>query len=511
MVGEADVVIKYEFMPTESSIKAGAEKIAKRLDKQFGRSIGGGGGTSSGGSPVEKASKRIEKSTEKMEKSFDLFDYSINVLRMTQEKTSLQTKLSSARKVMQPILEPIQATMEKFKLIESRAPAISPTGIGQGEGGENVGQAAAGGGMMGSLGIIIGLLSIVVIAMVLISAFFDAVGPIIKMFMKVLSAIFLILLAPILRRVMPVIGELIKGVIGGAKAVAGGMDVVFDSIGNLIMGALFSPIKDILFDTAKVIVQGITILLFSLAKVITSTVFDAAIGLLEGFKMLGSYLLALGGADSGTIQKFTKGVAEIQNVLGYTRNDILKTLDNLQIVMLYAEERFFESMKELTNGGWEDVYTIATQWMTDLVSKSNEIFFPGGGGITPAGAAAAKSIFGGMNGVIQGGNGPIDGSQGGSGPWGGQRYPGTHTPGGGPDLAIAQDFISRPGGGVMKFSPNDTIIGMKNPGAMGGQTINTTLNVSAGVDKKEFRKLLTEFGRQQGRELRTRTSYYGGQ
>ena len=74
----------------------------------------------------------------------------------------------------------------------------------------------------------------------------------------------------------------------------------------------------------------------------------------------------------------------------------------------------------------------------------------------------------------------------------------------------AGDFISRPGGGMMPFSPDDTIIGVKDTGKLGGNNITNNLYVSAGVDKKEFKKLLTEFSRQQGRELRTRTSYYGG-
>ena len=45
-----------------------------------------------------------------------------------------------------------------------------------------------------------------------------------------------------------------------------------------------------------------------------------------------------------------------------------------------------------------------------------------------------------------------------------------------PESATFNDFISRPGSAPVSFSPQDTIIGVKKPGDLGGKNINVTFN-----------------------------------
>jgi hypothetical protein len=74
------------------------------------------------------------------------------------------------------------------------------------------------------------------------------------------------------------------------------------------------------------------------------------------------------------------------------------------------------------------------------------------------------------------------------------------------------DFIIRPGSGAVPFSPDDTIIGVKNPGALGGGgiTINNTFNVEAGLDSSELKRIFDDFARKQAQEIRNRVSYPAG-
>ena len=54
------------------------------------------------------------------------------------------------------------------------------------------------------------------------------------------------------------------------------------------------------------------------------------------------------------------------------------------------------------------------------------------------------------------------------------------------------DFISRPGLGVTSFSPQDTIIGVKNPGAIGGSNINVYIESVNGLDADVVAEALQE-------------------
>jgi len=54
------------------------------------------------------------------------------------------------------------------------------------------------------------------------------------------------------------------------------------------------------------------------------------------------------------------------------------------------------------------------------------------------------------------------------------------------------DFISRPGMGAQSFSPQDTIIGVKNPGSLGGTNININIENLSGLDADTIATALQE-------------------
>ena len=526
MVGEADVTIRYAFLPTESSIKAGAEKIEKEFKKRFEKINIGGTGGSRGGSAsgvnntLEKVTRNIEKSTKKTEKSFDTFDFAINTLRATQEKTSLQTKLSSAQKLLAPLLEPIQSTMERLKLIKSRDPAISPTGIGQGEGGENIGQVAAGGGIMGALGTIAALLIVIAVAMTLISAFFDAVGPIIKVVMKMFSAMILILLMPFLKRGLPVLFDLLKWMISMSKGLADFADSFMTYIEKLLgkaMGGDISAIFELLFVALTgplgmlVLFLGKELVKF-LGNIDWGAIVDAVIPMLtNAFEIIKGLINTLGTSVFGLEiwAQIKEGIKFIQSL--FTPEGLWKQIEAAidWIGTTIFGETTWSNMRDSINHLIDMIFEVGN----GIVAAWNLVlgFWLGrkGTGVArPVGDANPFPNFGSGDGD----SGESGGSFSDTVIAGGKIYNVNPETGGliaGAIGTAAQDFISRPGGGMMPFSPDDTIIGMKNPEALGGINITNHLTVSAGVDKGEFRKILAEFNRQQAREMRTRTSYYG--
>jgi len=73
------------------------------------------------------------------------------------------------------------------------------------------------------------------------------------------------------------------------------------------------------------------------------------------------------------------------------------------------------------------------------------------------------------------------------------------------------DFISRPGQSPVSFSPQDTIIGMKSPGALGGggnQTITVTINNPMFNERDEMERIVEEVSSRLGQELRANNTYY---
>ncbi len=481
MVGEADVTIRYAFLPTESSIKAGAEKAMKTFNDMASKQKWGSGIYS------EAYHKRINKvmkdSVGKIDGEYKKTTSGvINLLRAFQQKTSLQTKL-----------------MALMKFAEGKG---ITGGAGGGEGG-GIGGAVggiAGGGMMAALGLIAALLVVIAVGMTLISAFFDAVGPIIKVVMKMISAMILILLMPFLKRGLPVLFDILKWMISGTKAISGFIDNFMTYIEKLLgkaMGGDIGAIFELLVGPLGMLVifLGKELVKF-LAAVDWKAIVDAVIPMLQNaFEIIKGLINTLG------VTVFGEGIW----------NDIKAAIDFIA-TSVFGEGIWNDIKNAITGtGGVIDKFVAIRDafgdFLTNLINLYNTMFAQFGLYIEhpQTGVSYSSSIS----------RTPFPGGGSGGGiPEGYRRIPG-----GGLETIAERDarmsdqmsdFISRPGMGAQSFSPDDTIIGTKNPGALGGANITNNLYVSAGVDKKEFRKLLTEFGRQQGRELRTRTSYYGG-
>ncbi len=476
-----DVVIRYEFLPTEKSIRESAQRVVSQLKK-------------AGGKPITLASGK------KLAGEFDkTVDSIINLLRATQQKTSLQTKLMSAMKFFG----------KRGQVMGEMPPAISPVGIGQGAGGENIGQAAAGvgggGGMMGAITTMVGLLTVISISMILISAFFDAVGPIIKVVMKMFSAIILILLMPFLKRGLPLLFGMLTWLIKIAKGLSGFADKLLSRFEDLIGRALTGDpmaIIELLFGP----VGMLSIFIFKkltefLASVDWNAVVASVIPLINAaFETVAALIDGLGIAVFGEEiwGKIKEGIAFIQQL--FSPEGIWNSIKGA--IEYIGTEIFGE-------GVWEDIKTelakvgamLDTTW-GDIIDSLESI------------GEKLKPIVEFWENIIA----PKSSTDGGDFPTKIKTFSTSildslgidvPTPGDNDDGDEALDFISRPGMGIQKFSPSDTIIGTKG-GMSGGINITNNLNVSAGVDKAEFRKILTELNRQQARELRTRTSYFGG-
>lgn len=435
----ADVTIRYQFLPTESSIKESAEKVVRQLNK-------------TGGSAFSKASGK------KLQTEFDkTVDILVNFLRATQQKTSLQTKIMSAIKFGKEMGVPI------------------------GGGGGEAGAGGGGGGLAGSIGMLIGIMTAVSIAVLLIAGFFEAVGPLLKMFVKVVAAVFIILLAPILRRIMPVIGNLIKAIVGGAKSIAGGEEALFDNIGKLFMGEFLKPLEDLLFGVAKTVVMGLKNIIFGGLERIIFFIGDVIGRMLVAFMELGSVILTTLGISDVAFRKTISDVIIGVNTATAAAVNFIKALSDTYTTIIDA---FFVEARLQFDSGFNSLLEAINLFVNGLASAAVAI------GVTP-GNIPSRNIP--LDTIVR----EQEEAR--------IKRKNSYTYG-----KTALDFISRPGSGIQAFSPNDTIIGMKNPGALGGTTINNYLTVSAGVDRNEFRKILSEFNREQAKGMRSKTSYVSG-
>ncbi len=452
MVEGADVTIRYKFLPTDKSIRESANKVVNQLNKVVGK-------------PITTASaKRLTTEFDKTTNSI------INLLRATQQKTSLQTKILSGMKF------------------------IEGGGITGGAGGGAAG-GIAGGGMMAALGTIAALLVIIVAAMAIISAFFDAVGPIIKVVMKMLSAVILILLMPFLKRGLPVLFGILKWIIEMSKGISTFVDeflTYMEGVFEKVKGGDLLALVEFILGPAGML--GI-FLLKKLAEFLASVDWDAVIR-----------------AIIPLVQASFAILMDMINVLGATvfGGDLWKQIkDAIDFIATQVfGEGIWNEIKNLVTGsdGVVDKFIAIRdalgEFLAGLINVFNTLFGPFGLSIahpqTGAGSGSASISITDVPGGIPG-TGETRGPRGETIAERDARVAG-YIAGG-----IADDFISRDGK-IQKFNSGDTIIGTKTPG---GVNITNNLNVSAGVDKNEFRKILDEFNRQQAREMRSRTSYYG--
>ena len=391
----ADVVIRYEFLPTDASIKQSAERVVKQVNQRFSSVKLEKGGD------LSPEVKKVVNSQKKAIKSMD--DFFINLFRLMSPRVQMATKLISYRKLT-------SGGIPGGGKVAKEATAGAEVGEAGAEG------AAAGGG----IGSLVGMLAGISVAVLLISGFFEAVGPFLKVLVKIIGAFFLILLAPLIRALAPNLRGMIKVLMDFGKWLAGGLTWLIGAIGEFL--------KD-------------------------------PIG---GLMKLGGWLLDL-------IGKAVKwGLA------------------------------WFMKPLEVVDKALKDLKYYFTDQKTGGLDQSKVAGFSLGmasGAVLPGSGGAVMNFFRMLDLT-----------------WKLLTYkPPTSTFSGGGGGGFAGDFISRPGMGVQKFSPDDTVIGTKGGmGASGGITINNTFNVDASVDKTQLMDIFNKFSRQQARDIRMKTSYAGG-
>jgi hypothetical protein len=478
----ADVVIRYQFLPTTDSIRQGAEKAVKEFDQKMRKT------------PLMPSAATAKRFNSEWDKTVDSI---INFLRATQQKTSLQTKI-----------------MAGLKLLGGGGGREAPSkGAWLGEGGGGGGGIAAapaggGGGMMTALGTIAGILVAISVATALIAAFFEAVGPFIKVVFKLLSAIMLILLVPFLKRIMPLIAGFFKWLIENSKMIADGIDKMLSSLENLVGramgGDLIAWIELMLAPFFLLIGPA----LFAIFKAVTDLLQNT-----DWTKVLNDFFAVIIPVVSGFIGGLFSGdtwskIKEVINLIGTSIfGETIWT--GIKNAIHFIQTKIFPEKGE---GVWYKIMQ-AINWIW------NEVFggVAGGGlwGLIQTALSAAStmltdkwaSIGAALSNALDLINNALK-VPGKVAEVGGGLYQGLV------DFLTGKpkeaDFISRPGSGTQAFSSDDTIIGMKNPGALGGTTINNYLTVSAGVDRNEFRKILSDFNREQAKGMRSKTSYFGG-
>ena len=87
----ADVVIRYEFLPTDASIKQSAERVVKQVNQRFSSVKLEKGGD------LSPEVKKVVNSQKKAIKSMD--DFFINLFRLMSPRVQMATKLISYRKL----------------------------------------------------------------------------------------------------------------------------------------------------------------------------------------------------------------------------------------------------------------------------------------------------------------------------------------------------------------------------------------------------------------------------
>jgi len=388
-----------------------------------------------------------------------------------------------------------------------------------------------GGGMLKVLGIIVGLLGAIYLVTNIIGAFFEAVGPFLKILIKVLVAFFLILFAPILKALAPHMKEIITAFLGLGKVIGGQIQKLIDAIGT---GDIFK----ILIEMTPLVGGILGILL--VGKAISLTV-DLVAGALGG--ILGKFFNVMG-------EVIFKPAIDI--TLNLAKNAIAKLTALFTTTMLYgvplgglfagtALLGIGIALLIVTTGDPLAQAVSAALVGTGLILTASAL---AGLGITlPEGIAFGLvvgivfAIMGGLENIIPGLKQQLDKARTSLGAAPGQsvlqswitdplkaagdamnawlynfllnmvpqmKNKAATTPAG-------TDFISRPGVGMIPFSSSDTIIGAKDFSKLGGGvTVNNTFNIDAGVDASKLKDILTKFSREQARELRMRTSYTAG-
>jgi len=387
------------------------------------------------------------------------------------------------------------------------------TGIGEG-----AGAAAGAGGVGGGAGGIIGLLGVIagaVLALValqfVVSAFFEAVGPIIKLLSKVLVVFFLLLLAPFIKRLAPVLGEVVKSIINTAKILGDILDFFLGggTPGEVVTEGMDQAIADV--RSALDVMKD--------AGDITDAQYQENIKILDNLQVVADkYQAFIDGLLS--LQMFTDPLG----FFGIPFEMLLATIN------AYFGTEFPTNLQTILGDALTAIYdALLVQW-TLFIEQAQEglnilvqdVFFnPIWKQIADTIDFMAEDVFGAVwniifntiqsiAGALQSGLDAIN-----SAVSAGQRLVGGIA-GFVTGAFTGQDFVMRPGGQITSFSSDDTIIGVKNPANIGGANrgtvvnVSNTYNVDAGADATRLKKLFEENNRAMAKSLRDRLSYVGG-
>jgi len=497
MAESGDVTVYYRLVPTEDSIRKSSEQIVNNINSGFKK----------GFSTVSKdASKKLES----------VF--------------SIIPGVKGLGQVMAPISEDLSEIM-KTTMAGFKGARAAGAGIGEAAGaGAAAGREAAGamGGigpmlaeMRGGIAAMVGMLAIISVAMLIVSAFFEAVGPLIKVMVKILSAMILLMLIPVLRIILPYLPGIVRALISLSKW----------------LGEIFGVLAGVMIDWLKSMWNSLVII----ADKITSAFGKLAKGDIIGFftDIFGAGIEAILLIIKGAIGPFLWGIADaiVKNapaIIEFLMTTLTGIWDIIKLSINWIGEFVFgkETWTQIKNAVKfiQSIFTVEGLWTQikaaiDFIGES--VF---GKGLWEQIKQAIKDVNDMINdewaNIIQTlkdigaalkpildflhpprkepesremavmlGETPV--------------VTGTYAPGGTKYGPRIDDFISRPGMGIQSFSPSDTIIGTKG-GMGGGVTVNNTFNIDAGVDSSRLKEILSKFAREQARELRMRTSYSGG-
>jgi len=498
---DGDVVIYYNLIPTESSIRTAAEKVTESIGRGMGKS-------------TSKMAAEMEKDIQKV----------------------IEKNLKGAG-----ILETI-FPKKKGSIYADEGEA---EGGGKGEG--IIARILSSG-----FAELVGLFSVVAV-------FYEAVGPILKVVIKALAAILLILLMPVLKLLLPALPNVIKSLIGLAKSASKMEQTLLDilkAIGKFVVDFVTKLLTGDFSGALKMVVDLVIGALAMLVKVLLSGVnllgtaifgekiwsgikeaigmvvkffsteiwgrvqagvdfiqgmFDPNLGVWDKIKLAINFIgtEVFGPTVWGAIKDAVSWIKaevfggtlwdDIKGAIDYIGTSIFGTKiwesikDAVDFVSkIFTVKGLWDNIKKAVDfigesvfgkGIWDDIKKAVDDvktWLSDFAKAKDNV-------------QIIIDILGWLATPLQHLLDLL------------MKLPGL---GGG---STHGDFISRPGQAVASFSPNDTIIGMKNPGTAGGNvTVNNTFNIDAGVDSSKLKQILSEFSRQQARDLRQRVSYPGG-
>ena len=495
---DGDVTVYYRLIPTQDSVRKAAEKIVGQLNSSMG------------------------KTTEKLGKAFET---------------------SGFGKGFTKTLSGLQKDFAKI-------PGVKAMGEGMAAGGgAGAGAGGAMAGIAGSLTALVGIGLVISAALMIVSAFFEAVGPIIKVMSKVLTAMMLILLMPFLRILLPYLPSVIKALIGMSQWLAGIFTIMINVVGKWLQAIWNSLLKvgekvggafealgrgDIGGFFENILGAGVELLTGAMISMAGPILFGLAVAIIENLpQIIEAISIVFAGAAEvfkGLINALGTSIfgeerwANIKSTIAYIRDEVFakeglwnkiqaavsfigasvfgkETWTKIKDAITYLQENIFS-----IDGLWANIkgvvdYIGESVFGTDLWTRMKQaiediktMLEDKWGKIK----TALEDIYDALSPIVFGLQGILSWIS----SWSPPRSDTTTPP--------ATDFISRPGMAIQPFSPEDTVIGVKEPGALGGVVVQNTFHIDARVDKAELRQLFTKFAREQARELRKRTSYPGG-